>query len=190
VEPLGALRRAIFAEFSKRQYGRVLELGPWDGRDTVHLAQHCRELVTVEGRAENIALTESAVASEGLKNVTIIHANLEILRFASLGAFDCVWCAGVLYHVISPWELIREIFGWTHLTPVVEDRLHGYDGCLHPENVTKPLAGLSTKSFWLTKESMPRAWRDGGFARFEFVTEPAPHPNGGLSAQFIARKEA
>lgn len=174
-------------------FNRILELGPFNGRHTVRLAQHCRQLLAVEVRPENVEATRQAVAAIGRRNVTVIEQNLEALEFATLGRFDLVWCSGVLYHMAAPWRLVHEIasvtdlcLGWTHLADAAIEDAEGYSGYWSDEGIG-PMAGAMPRSFWLVPSEMQRLWKDAGM-NLRFLNDPKPHGNGGLAAQFISER--
>ena len=191
--PVSGNKNVIYAQFAQQHYPRVLELGPYDGTDTVNLAWFCDELVSLEARQENIDATQARVDAAGLTNVKIIQANLELYDLAQLGKFDAVWASGIIYHLPTPWELIEQIghvtdlcYGWTHLAETWGQEKSGFAGREYGE-IDHPLAGLSPRSWWLTPIAFVGTWLNYGF-KCEFLTPPDPHPNGGLSAQFVARR--
>lgn len=174
-------------------YGRVLELGPYDGTDTVYLAKAADVVIAVEARLENARATRERLIAHGIHNAMVVEANLETLDLCSLGQFDCVWASGILYHVPRPDVLIRRItdvtelcFGWTHLTAAPTGQRNGYAG-RHYSEPGDVLSGMSDHSWWLTPDDFMRIWTDLGW-ECEFTTVPMPHPNGDLAAQFMAHK--
>jgi SAM-dependent methyltransferase len=186
-------KNLIWALYSAGQWDRVLELGPLDGRDTVHLARHAAEAVAIEGRHENVKATQAACDSARLGNVKVLHADLERFDLASLGRFDCVWASGVFYHLPKPWELIArlatvtgKVFGWSHLAESGESVESGYRGQWHAEQAGALPSGLSPRSFWVVPDDFALMFQKAGF-RFQFLAPPGPHPNG-LQAQFCAEK--
>lgn len=179
--------------YRQKRYGRVLELGPYDGRDTVDLAPCCEHLIAIEGREENVRKTEQTLQTNGVDNVTVLHGNIESYDLVTMGVFACVWASGIIYHLPHPIQLIGQItrvtsmcYGWTHLAQDALNQHDGYSGCWYAE-VQCDVAGLSERSWWFTPEDFLRAWQDLGWM-CGFTTMPMPHFNGGLAAQFIAMK--
>ena len=133
----------------------ILELGSCDGLMTTLLAEpdfvEC--VVAVEGRQASIDRAPK------LDKVRYVCANLEVFDLSTLGQFDVVCCAGVLYHLPKPWELLERIakvtnalFLDTHYAAEVVESREGYDGAPWPEgDMRHPWAGLSPQSFWLTE---------------------------------------
>jgi hypothetical protein len=82
--------------------------------------------------------------------------------------------------------------GWSHLAERAEMRIGNYRGRLYvePDPEHDPLGGQSTHSYWIVPDDFRRLWSDCGFSRFEWLTPPEPHPNGGLAAQFVTQKAA
>jgi SAM-dependent methyltransferase len=182
----------IYAAYLARpRHDRVLELGPYDGVDTAYLARHAESVIAIEARVENLEAVRYHLDRQGAENVTLLQGNLEVYDLAALGRFDCCWATGVLYHLPHPLGLIQRIaqvtdrcYGWTHLAVADEVEVAGYRGSMFREG-TDPLSGLSPASFWLLPEEFLSAWWAIGW-RCEFLTQPAPHKHGGLSAQFMA----
>lgn len=190
--PIAGNKANNFLIYKRLEPKRVLELGPYDGTDTVYLSQLCNELITIEGREINYIETLKKAPS----NVKVIFANLETFDLNSLGRFDCVWASGIIYHLPEPVKLLTQIsditdncLGWTHLTPVetVNSFRDGYLGKEWPEG-EGDLAGLSEQSWWFTPFEFQRAWFDLGFT-CNYTSEITQHPNGGLAAQFWANKD-
>lgn len=178
-----------YAILSVSWYRRILELGPFDGVDTIALSKHADEVVSVEGRGHNIEIARKNLDEHGVLNATLIQQDLENFELATLGRFDCVWASGILYHMVNPARLIQRItdvtsfcLGWTHLSTCKE-------GHFQPESVELSLAGFSSVSWWYPPELFLDVWHQFGW-KCAFTTQPALHPNGHLAAQFIARKSA
>lgn len=185
-------RTVIWDRYTDRFYGHVLELGPYNGRDTVYLGLCCNEITCIEARQANADETMRAVEGKPY-GVHMIVANLEDYDLTRLGAFDCVWAAGILYHLPRPWTLIRQItqvtdlcYGWTHLAEKDKGEREGYRGYQFLE-CDSPLAGVSVDSWWLLPSEFQRVWRELGWS-CELLTPPEPNPNGGIAAQFESRK--
>lgn len=99
----------------------VLELGPFEAYNTLHLQQHgAREILSIEGN--NINFLKCLVLKEvlGLK-ASFLHGDFCAYLANSERRFDIIWASGVLYHQRSPLELLTRIaqhtdwaFFWTH----------------------------------------------------------------------------
>ena len=187
-------KNLIWAEYALRLWGRVLELGPLNGCDTVSLATNCDRLISVEGRLSNLTATAQAVAEAGLLNVSIVYDNLETIDLRAFDWFECAWASGVLYHLPRPWEFVKKlyyvtdtVFGWSHVSESIACQVEDYRGRYIDEPVENPLAGLSPKSFWLVPRDFERMFADCGYTDFRWLSEPSPHVNGGLAGQFVAK---
>ena len=139
----------------------VLELGSLEGGHSLELAQRGYRVTGLEGREENL---ERARYVRRLlrQRVHFVHANLESTPLESFGRFDCVLCAGLLYHLPEPWRLLDQLaqvaprlFLRSHYAEEAAAELHGLRGCWYTEAAREePLAGLSPRSFWLTLPSL------------------------------------
>lgn len=163
---------------------RILELGALEAADTVRLAARPGvSVVAVEGRAENVARARFVVQLHGLTNVQLVQADVERFDLGSLGRFDVVLCAGLLYHLQRPWDLIRSIaeisdglFLSTHYWggPATTFDSRGYTVKLvhedHPEPRTR---ALSETTLWFDRTSLLKALADAGFGTPEVLHEHA-----------------
>jgi SAM-dependent methyltransferase len=131
-----------------------------------------------------------------VRNVTLYYGNLETFDLSALGKFDAVWCVGIIYHLPEPWSLVKSIsdvtnlvYGWSHLAAKSVPCREGYCGERYQEVPEgSRLSGMSSYSWWVTPADFERMWRDVGYTHFEWLTLPAPHPNGSLAAQFIVSR--
>jgi SAM-dependent methyltransferase len=181
VRPADVFQKAIIRERRTEEFWqafpravRVLELGALEGADTVDLASRPGvEWVAVEGRAENMRRLAFVLELNGLRNVSLVLADVETMDFAELGQFDAAVCSGILYHVRRPWDLLAAlarvtpaVFLWTHYWGDAESAVP-YGGYLVkevPEEFPEPrLRGLAPVSRWLVRDSLFRAARDAGF---------------------------
>jgi hypothetical protein len=192
LNPLSENKSMLWRMFSARCWRTVLECGPLDGRDTIHLAKFVDTLIAIEGRAENLLATQLACEAAGVQNVTLLLGNLETLDLGILAPVDAAWCSGVLYHFAEPWLLVDRlrrvapiVYGWSHVAECHRSERGGYGGYEWAEVPASRFAGLSPASFWLLPGEFARMFRERGF-RFDWVVDPAPHINGGLAGQFVA----
>lgn len=97
--------------------GRVLEIGPKHGEDTRMLAGLApTELVLLDLPEKQAMVRDWLPAIEAQVPTRFIEGNLLYLtpeEVADLGAFDLVWCAGVLYHNVEQIRLLRRLFDLT-----------------------------------------------------------------------------
>lgn len=99
----------------------VLELGPFEAYNTLHLQQHgAREILSIEGN--NINFLKCLVLKEVLGlQASFLHGDFCTYLAGSERRFDIIWASGVLYHQRAPLELLTRIaqhtdlaFFWTH----------------------------------------------------------------------------
>lgn len=177
--------------------GRVLELGPCDGHQSVDFAKVCDEFVFVEARQENVrnilvSLSKCEKIPATIRGYT---ADLETFDLQQVGGCKAVSASGVIYHMSKPWELIQKIakityhcIGWSHTAEYDGGERGGYHGKFVFEDVASPLAGTLGDCWWLTTEEFERCFHDAGFVVFKWIEYPSPHPNGGLAGWFEAHK--
>jgi SAM-dependent methyltransferase len=167
----------------------ILDVGSLEGGQTFILARHKGVTVTgIEGRSENIRRAEFVRKILGIKNVRFIHYNIEVMPLDKLGKFDAVFCSGVLYHLPEPWKFIKQVqnitsnlFLWTHFVAdeKADQIVEGYHGWWYPEGgISDPLAGLSSKSFWLTLDSLKSLLMEYDFKHIDLIKIDMNHENG------------
>ncbi len=171
--------RDFFAAFPDAR--TVLELGALEGADTLALSRYPGvSILALEGREANLRRAEFVLELHGVDNVELRLADVEKVDFAAFGRFDAVLCAGLLYHVQRPWELLQDIarvtdrfYLSTHYwgSPAEAD-VDGYAVKLvredHPEPQTR---GLSVDVRWLDRGSLLKALADAGFEQVEVLHE-------------------
>lgn len=170
--------------------GTILELGALEGGHSFALANRpvVKRVTATEGRPLNM---EKALFLQGLlgaEKVEFLQVNLENFELSTLGAFDAVFCSGLLYHLPEPWKLIQRcaqvspnLFLWTHYAGEneAEERLHGFRGKWHGEGgLGDPTSGLSKKSFWPTLGSLISMLTKNGFKTVHLIENELVHPNG------------
>jgi SAM-dependent methyltransferase len=154
--------------------GRILELGSHEGSHSLQLASHpsVTQVVALEGRPENLARATFVKEVFGDRKIGFREYDIEALDPADFdGLFDAVFCAGLLYHLPRPWELIerlrrltrRDLFLDTHYATAAEATLEGHAGRWVAEG-PDPLSGLSAASFWLTLDDLRLTLGRNGFA--------------------------
>lgn len=94
--------------------GRILEIGPKHGMDSLLLAALCpSELVLVDLPSKEEMVQSWISEVRKLCPTTLIIGNLlhfDVEARQRLGTFDLVFCAGVLYHNLEQYRLIRRLF--------------------------------------------------------------------------------
>lgn len=162
----------------------VLELGSLEGGHSFALAARGYRITAIEGRRANIKRARYVAGLLGDRRTRFVHANLESEPLAGFGHFECVLCAGLLYHLPEPWLLIDQLaevasrlFLRTHYSKRAELELEGLRGHWHTEGgEEEPLSGLSPRSFWPTLPSLLGRLERGGFEYLELIDFPEnPH---------------
>lgn len=167
----------------------ILELSSFEGGHTLQLAapETTERVLGVEGRTENVDRARLVADLLGRGNTEFVVGDLETVDLAAYGRFDAVFCAGLLYHLVTPWRLLAEIARvsdrlfldthyWTKPEVVEVDRHAG--GWYKEGGYDDPLSGLSGRSFWLTKPSLVEALADAGWS----VRNEVDHPDWGGGA--------
>jgi SAM-dependent methyltransferase len=169
---------------------RILELGSLEGGHTIGLARRpgVDFVLGLEGRTANL---QRALLAQGLfeiRNIQFIQANLEAVTLAEFGAFDAIYCCGLLYHLPEPWRLVEQfadvapaLFLWTHCAAedLADTFAHGYKGQRQSEGGRdEALSGLSPHSFWPTLASLCNMLTDSGFSEVRLLNNNPKHPNG------------
>lgn len=169
---------------------RILELGALEGGHTIGLARRpgVDFVLGVEGRAANLQRALLAQELFAVPNIQFIQANLETITLAEFGAFDAIYCCGLLYHLPEPWQLVKQFAGvapglflWTHCAAeeLADVFLHGYKGRRYSEGGTdEALSGLSPSSFWPTLGSLCNMCADFGFSEVRLLNNDPKHANG------------
>lgn len=168
----------------------ILELGSLEGGHTFALSarQGVKSVVGIEGRVQNVEKSRAVQRLLDIRNVEFLVENLESYDLRSAGAFDAVFCVGVLYHLPRPWDLIaqmaqvtRNLFLWTHYAPrdKADQVSGGYRGSVYGEfGLADPLSGMSEQSFWPTLDGLVEMLGKYGFAKIQTVENNPSHPNG------------
>ena len=167
---------------------RVLELGSLEGGCSVQLAAapSVEELVCIEARAESVARARLLLQLYGVgSKARLCVADLEVDDLSGYGRFDGVFCAGVLYHLTRPWEVVARmagitdrIFVDTHVSETDHIELAGYRGRLYCEfGYDDPMSGVEAHSFWPTEPELVRMFAEAGMRPTERIqAPPGPSP--------------
>ncbi len=176
-----------FLEWSGEPH-RVLELGSLEGGCSVGLAGAAciEELVCIEARAESVDRARLLLQLYGVGDKVNLHvADLEEDDLSGYGRFDAVFCAGVLYHLTRPWEIVARmaaitdhVFVDTHVSETDHIVMAGYRGCMYAEfGYDDPMSGTGPHSFWPTEAELLRMFAEAGMHPTERIqAPPGPSP--------------
>jgi hypothetical protein len=172
----------------------ILEMGALEGAQTFLLARHpgVRRVLAIEGREANLRRARLVQELLQVRNVEFVQANLEEADLSIYGAFDAVFCCGLLYHLPKPWELIQRLpaiapvlYIWTAYAGDQEATVlpNGMRGKIHAEGgPEEPLSGLSPTATWLTLDCLLAVLRDAGYLRVEVIHDDPHHINGHMAS--------
>lgn len=154
----------------------ALDLGSYEGYHAIQLAElpGMERVVGLEGRARNVAKANLVNECLGYEKVRFHVYDLEQIAQApppEPGPFDLVFCAGVLYHLSQPWELVKWmaaacskfLFIDTHYAELPLYRCGPYLGEVYPERDTET-CGLKDYAFWPTLGDLLMMLMEHGFA--------------------------
>ena len=168
----------------------IIELGSLEGGHSFALARNpvVKKVLAIEGREKNIEKAKLVQKILDDKKVEFVRGDLEKLNFEQFGAFDAVFCSGLLYHLPKPWELIPKlaaispnIFIWTQISEEAKAKKmrEGWRGKIYREGgFFDPLSGLSKKSFWLSLGSLISLLTVNGYREIKIIEHNLAHPNG------------
>jgi SAM-dependent methyltransferase len=168
----------------------IIELGSLEGGHSFALARNptVKRVLAIEGREKNIEKAKLVQKILGDKKTEFVQGDLEKLDFQQFGAFDAVFCSGLLYHLPKPWELIPKlarispnIFIWTQISEEAKAKKmrEGWRGKIYREGgFFDPLSGLSKKSFWLSFGSLISLLTVNGYKEVKIIEHNLAHPNG------------
>jgi Methyltransferase domain len=140
----------------------AIDLGSYEGYHSIQLAElpGVERVVGLEGRARNVAKANLVNQALGYDTVRFHVFDLEQLGRTPTpesGPFDLVFCAGLLYHMSQPWEVVawmsansrKYLFLDTHYADLSLYRCGPYAGEVYPEMDTET-CGLKSYAFWPT----------------------------------------
>ncbi|MGD9897303.1 MAG: class I SAM-dependent methyltransferase [Candidatus Methylacidiphilaceae bacterium] len=176
----------------------ILELGSHEGSHTLQLAEppFVKRVVGLEGRGDNFARANFVKRIFGCRKCEFHQTDLEVWQPAPGERYDAVFCAGLLYHLVRPWELIdkvascqpRLLFLDTHYAPV-ETALAGRWAGQWMGEGSDPLSGLSPQAFWLSFKDLSLYLMEKGFL-IRFVQDMEHHGNGPRVLMVAERSDA
>ena len=168
----------------------VIELGSLEGGHSFALAQNAsvKKVLAIEGREHNVGKSKFVKELLNDEKVEFVQSDIEKMDFEQFGAFDAVFCSGLLYHLPKPWELIpklarisQNIFIWTQISEEAKAKKmrEGWRGKFYREGgLFDPLSGLSRKSFWLSLGSLIGLLTANGYKEVKIIEHNLTHPNG------------
>ena len=166
----------FFRAFPEASKGRVLEPGSLEGAMTVELAKRAREVVGLEARAESVQRAEFLKGLFGAHNATFRVTDLEEDDLSSHGAFDAVFCCGLLYHLPNPRAFVERVAAVSpNLYLDTQYARDGWDlttreglwGWVRREDPADPRVGVSGTAFWPTLDELRRLLSESGYGRVE-----------------------
>jgi SAM-dependent methyltransferase len=188
----------------------VLELGCFEGHQSLNLARHGAEVWAIDGRIENVIKTLVRVWLAGQeRKVTVQLLDLERTtmreQLAALGRsepFDLVHHRGVLYHLSDPvanlvqcGEITRKhLYLHTQIAaPAQADTelrhaTGSYEVFRYREASSEyaPFAGITPYAHWLTRASLERLLTNIGFPKIKVLAEL--EERNGLRLELIASR--
>lgn len=89
----------------------IFETGSLEGAQTFLLARHpgVPRVLAIEGREANLRKARFIQDLLGVRNIEFAQANLEQSDLSDYGSFDAVFCCGLLYHLLRPWEFLARL---------------------------------------------------------------------------------
>ena len=186
----------FFRAFPGASRGRVLEPGSLEGAMTLELAKRAREVVGLEARAQSVERAEFLKGLFGAENATFHVTDLEEDDLSSYGAFDAVFCCGLLYHLPDPRAFVERLADASpnlYLDTQYARRewdlteREGLRGWVREEDPKDPRMGVSGTAFWPTLDELLRLLSESGYARVETLSL-LPDNRHGPRAHLAARR--
>ncbi len=191
---------------------RVLELGPLEGGHTTMMERAGAEVVSIEANQQGFLKCLVVKNALHLKTEFLYGDFRRYLETAKARSFDFVLASGVLYHMVEPLKLLREVarvadaFGiWTHYydadiigpTPRFDShpQFHTLDGKtveVYRQRYLFSLAakgfcgGTAATSYWLTRDGILDYVGSLGF-EVRIGAEDLKHPAGPAILFFAKR---
>jgi SAM-dependent methyltransferase len=175
---------------------RVLEVGAGIGLLSEFFERQGAQLVSTEGRADNVAEIKRRYPQRTVKQINLDAPE----TWASLGTFDFVFCYGTLYHLARPEEALRALSSIGHTLLLETATTPGDHDAVHlvreSESVNQALAlvGCRPTRPWIMR-CLRELW---GYAYVtveqpdsdEFETDwELPYKHGNHRAVFVASRD-
>ncbi len=167
---------------------RILDLGAYEGINSIGFAQLGAEVVSVEGREINFKKLTGATERLGLSNLRAVMADVRTITEEQYGRFDLVLACGIMYHLDEPsvFEVTENVAKMTKRAAIIDThtaltrperrkyRGNEYWGMTYAEfapgtpmeqkNLELAQALDNNKSFWLTRVSWMNLLKHLSFA--------------------------
>ncbi|HUU08457.1 MAG TPA: DUF1698 domain-containing protein [Dehalococcoidales bacterium] len=127
--PEGAGERVVFIQLKRQGLldrfagKRILEVGPKHGKDSLLLASlKPSELVLIDLPEKTPSIKQWLPSIANLCRLSYIEGNLLYLnpeQYEQLGAFDLIWCLGVIYHNVEQLRLLRKLYNLCNVNGLV-----------------------------------------------------------------------
>lgn len=153
----------------------ILELGPFEGHDTVMLmAQKPKKVISLEARPLNHAKISVLRSLHNWQNHELILGDMHLFPQLVGDKIDIIYCSGVLYHSSAPWWLLKSCLDRSdiivlcghvasehsnHPRKFKEVKLESgaYQFEIYPElGWDDGLSGVVGHSLWFTEEDLVR----------------------------------
>ena len=153
---------------------RVIEPGPFSGRNTIRLARLFQNVTAYEPRRVNVRTCRQLAGDIGTTNVAIMSG---AFNPATSVHAELIFHSGVLYHLADPVEHLMQL-------PRVAPRLYlnthvdrpnqpasrktttaGGSGWTFTEHINRPRAGLQPQSIWLEYQTLITTLVAAGYDR-------------------------
>jgi hypothetical protein len=179
---------------------RLLDLASLEGIFGLEFALRGARVVSLEGRAENLAKTAFARDCLGLANLEVRQGDVREVSVGRDGRFDVVLCLGILYHVEDPalFEFVMRLGEMTTRLLIVDThvalrarssvswggetwsgrrRVEHAPGSTADQVRDRRWASLDNPTaFWLTEASLLRLLTRAGFTSIYLCkAPPLPH---------------
>jgi SAM-dependent methyltransferase len=149
---------------------RVADLGCLEGGYAAAFAQAGYDVTGFEVRGDNFACCTYVAEQLALPDLRFIRADVRD-EFGVPGAWDAVFCCGLLYHLESPVAFLRQLGAatrrllilQTHYSTRPDAEHEGHRGHWYGEDGTRWSSWKNERSFWLTRKDLLSAMRDAGF---------------------------
>jgi SAM-dependent methyltransferase len=159
---------------------RILECGCLDGGHTAVLAGGLplATIVATDVREDNLRRAALLARVRGLTNIAFVADDLEEPAASLAGAYDAIFCVGLLYHLRDPAKFLRRCAAsspllWLWTVYCAEDAatlLEGpHRGRLYAEPVDHPLSAVRPESFFPTLGSLVEMTLFAGYRRVEIL---------------------
>lgn len=184
---------------------RVADLGCLEGGYAAAFAQAGYDVTGFEIRAENFACCSYAAEQLALPNLRFIRADVRD-EFGVPGAWDAVFCCGLLYHLADPVAFLHQLGAATRRLLIVQTHYSTQPDAVHESHrgnwYTEGGSGnrwaswKNERSFWLARPDLLSVMRDAGFSlvfeqadyRRDILTDSEAEPAG--RGMFIGVKTA